>query len=260
MKWNDIAADFAQAWSLVLDWKLPEWFRKQTEHAGSAGLILPMIPLAGLPAVMALLIVYGAIAPWVTHFGSALLFAAGALLLLESKDSGRGIGLLTSVLVLKISGRNTKESLPYLQPLNYNNLPGGIGPVLLGALLFFKFSALFYLAWVGHPGYLAAILLLGLTVQGALLQLDDLDRGVPWLTTEPGMDKLLWAAGIFPVLFLLPAMAAATVAAVGIAFLTAFLAGRSFQDNPGGATSEMITLTGAASEILLCLTGILLVK
>ena len=44
------------------------------------------------------------------------------------------------------------------------------------------------------------------------------------------------------------------------AFLTAFLAGRSFQDNPGGATSEMITLTGAASEILLCLTGILLVK
>ena len=260
MKWNDIAGDFAEAWSLVLDWKLPECFRKQTDGADSAGLVLPMVPLAGLPAVLGLLILCHVIAPWITHFGCALVFAAGALILLESKDSGRGLGLLTAVLVLKTSGRKVLDSLPYLKPLNYANLPGGVGPLLLGALLFFKFSTFFYLAWAGHPGYFAAIFLLGLTVQGSLLRLDDLDRGVPWLTTEPGMEKLLWAAGIFPVLFLLPGMPAATVAAIGCSFALAWLAGRNYQENPGGATSEMITLTGAAAEVLLCLIGILLVK
>jgi len=101
---------------------------------------------------------------------------------------------------------------------------------------------------------------MGSTVQGSLFSLPDRSSGVPFLAVQEKDRNKLWILAGFLMLFPAIAQPLAALAAFGLAYVLAMAVRHLCENLYGGATAEIITLTGFTAEIITLLSGLILTR
>ena len=257
MKQPAFVGNFLAAWDLLLDIPIPTaWKRYETDRPDPQLTLLAIPVIGALSAVVILVlgVAYGGI---FTRNGAALLFALSATLFLDARDSGRGLGLLLTLLTL--AGRKVPllPALPQLRPSGLSGISGAVPMAAMVLLEMFKLGAFFLLYRHGAGCWLAGVLILSFTIQGFLMGLPDLDTGHPFLEISGVEQSRIWLSGTFLMLFVALKLPLAAIVGTGCAVVFAWTVRNAAEKIYGGISAEMITLAGAAAEVGLLLIGFL---
>ena len=192
-------------------------------------------PLLGLAIGVVLVLVAAFCSAVFNRIAGGIIFALLATAFLDLKDSGRGVGLLLSLLLLKFRRVPFRESLGALNPeLVQTDSPQLT--VLLAVFELLKALFFFLLCFYGAKLWLVVILVGAFTVQGTLAMLPDSESGKPFLAiSEENHKKIGIAAAVIYVLLMLAFVIAFAVSAVVGFFLVPYLkrikAGQSIKEN-----------------------------
>lgn len=250
---------FIEAWNLLLDIPLPEsWRKKYARTAPDPQLTLFAIPVVGLAAALILLIPGVFFRQIFPQNGAALLFALVATILLDAKDSGRGVSLLLAIVSMIAGKIPILPSLPQLRPPRLSALAGVIPTAGLVLLEMFKLGMCFLIFRNGAESYFVVVLVMSFTVQGVLMTLNDLDTHEQFLKIVPPLHNQVWFAAIFIALFVSIGFPLPVLVAVGATLLFALVVRNLADKLYGGVTADIITLAGAAIELTLLFAGGLL--
>ena len=137
------------AWGMLIDFPLPEYFRRQLGRGADSLSTACGFPLVGVAVGILLAIAAGFCSVVFNPVGGGIVFALLAAAFLEFKDSGRGAALLGSFLLLRQRGVPAAEALPRLNSdlVGLNNVMAGL---FLGILEALKLSFLFLLCFYVH--------------------------------------------------------------------------------------------------------------
>lgn len=245
------------AWGMLIDFPLPEYFRLQLKHGADALSTACGFPLVGLAVGVLLVIVAGFCCVVFNPVGGSIVFALLAAAFLEFKDSGRGASLLGSFFLLRLRGVPTVEALPRLNSdiAALNNVAAGL---FLGLLEALKICFLFLLCFFHAKLWIVAVLVGAFSVQAFLALQPAAGGAPPLLPVAPESRMRLWR--ILAVLYVVM-MLAFPVGMIGAGAAVYFCAtgfAKYFERCSDGITSDLITLAGAVTELLLLLVGILL--
>lgn len=245
------------AWEMLIDFPLPPSLEEYRGRGCDQFSRLIGFPLLGL-AIGAVLVLVAAFCSAVfNRIAGGIIFALLATAFLDLKDSGRGVGLLLSLLLLKFRRIPFRESLGALNP----DLAQADSPrltVLLAVCELLKALFFFLLCFYGAKLWLVVILVGAFTVQGTLAMLPDSESGKPFLAiSEENHRKIGIAAAVIYVL-LMPVFPVGIIAAGAAVYFIATGFRRYFLHEFGGVTANWITLAGAITESVLLLVGILL--
>ncbi len=247
----------AAAWELMFDWKLPGFLASRRQGPGG-DLTMLLAVLLGTAGGVLLAFIGAACRLIFAPLGAALVFAVIALIFLETKDSGRGSGMLLRVMPLIIRRQPVLPALPYLEPVTLREIGDGERCWSAAALLIVKLGSLIYLGYIGAWGWIVAVCSLAFAVQIYLATLPGMNTSEP-LVRPAFPPEATWIVGIFPVLFVAVHYLQAALLAIAVAGVLAVLARRNFVQVCGGVTGEMVSLTGSMAEVLLLLSGILMI-
>ncbi len=257
MKQPALIGNLLAAWDLLLDIPIPDSWRRYETNRPDPQLTMLAIPVIGALSAVVILILGAAYAGIFTRNGAALLFALTATLFLDARDSGRGIGLLLTLLAL--AGRKVPllPVLPQLRPSGPGTVSGAVPMAAMVLLEMFKLGAFFLLYRHGAGCWLAGVLILSFSIQGFLMGLPDLDTGHPFLEVSGAEQSRIWLVGIFFMLFVALRLPLAAIAGTGCAIVFAWTVRNAAEKIYGGISAEMITLAGAVAELGLVLIGFL---
>ena len=238
------------AWEMLIDFPLPSGLEEYRRRGCDQFSRLIGFPLLGLAIGVVLVLV-------AAFCSAGIIFALLATAFLDLKDSGRGVGLLLSLLLLKFRRVPFRESLGALNPeLVQTDSPQLT--VLLAVFELLKALFFFLLCFYGAKLWLVVILVGAFTVQGTLAMLPDSESGKPFLAiSEENHKKIGIAAAVIYVLLML-AFPVGIIAAGAAVYFIATGFRRYFLHEFGGVTANWITLAGAITESVLLLVGILL--
>ncbi len=257
MKQPAFVGNLLAAWDLLLDIPIPNSWKRYETARPDPQLTLLAIPVIGVLSAVVILVLGAAYGGIFTRNGAALLFALTATLFLDARDSGRGIGLLLTLLAL--AGRKVPlvPALPQLRPSGPGTVSGTVPMAVMVLLEMFKLGAFFLLYRHGAGCWLAGVLILSFSIQGFLMGLPDLDTGRPFLEVATAEQSRIMLVGIFLMLFVALKLPLAAIAGTGCAVIFAWAVRNAADRTYGGISAEMITLAGAAAELGLLLVGFL---
>lgn len=245
------------AWKMLIDFPLPSGLEEYRRRGCDQFSRLIGFPLLGLAIGVVLVLVAAFCSAVFNRIAGGIIFALLATAFLDLKDSGRGVGLLLSLLLLKFRRVPFRESLGALNPeLVQTDSPQLT--VLLAVFELLKALFFFLLCFYGAKLWLVVILVGAFTVQGTLAMLPDSESGKPFLAiSEENHKKIGIAAAVIYVLLML-AFPVGIIAAGAAVYFIATGFRRYFLHEFGGVTANWITLAGAITESVLLLVGILL--
>lgn len=245
------------AWEMLIDFPLPSGLEEYRRRGCDQFSRLIGFPLLGLAIGVVLVLVAAFCSAVFNRIAGGIIFALLATAFLDLKDSGRGVGLLLSLLLLKFRRVPFRESLGALNPeLVQTDSPQLT--VLLAVFELLKALFFFLLCFYGAKLWLVVILVGAFTVQGTLAMLPDSESGKPFLAiSEENHKKIGIAAAVIYVLLML-AFPVGIIAAGAAVYFIATGFRRYFLHEFGGVTANWITLAGAITESVLLLVGILL--
>jgi len=244
------------AWDYLVDFPLPEHFRIKFGGRVDSTTVLAGFPLVG--AAVGLLLALAAVfcSAVFKPVAGSIIFAILAVVFLDLKDSGRGIGLLTSAFLVRRNGIHLSDALPRLTG-DWNRIGNPLAAVFVSLLELAKVSLLFTLAFYGAKLWILVILVGGFTVQGMLATEPDRESGIPLLSVPLENRRIgWWTAGIIAILVLLFFPFGVLAAAFAVYFTATGFAGY-FRRNFGGVTPDFISLAGTLTEFLLLVIGVL---
>lgn len=245
------------AWGMLIDFPLPEYFRRQLGRGADSLSTACGFPLVGVAVGILLAIAAGFCSVVFNPVGGGIVFALLAAAFLEFKDSGRGAALLGSFLLLRQRGVPAAEALPRLNSdlVGLNNVMAGL---FLGILEALKLSFLFLLCFFQAKLWIVAVLSGAFFVQAFLAMQPSADGAPPLLPVAPENRMRLWRFWLVLYVLLMLAFPVGMIGAAAVVYFCATGLARYFEKNCGGVTSDLITLSGAVTELLLLLVGILL--
>jgi cobalamin synthase len=246
------------AWPMVIDFRLPQFFIPAKKAAPTRKMQLTAFPaLGGICGLI--LVVIGSLALHVFNpIAGSLLFAVLAVLLLEFKDSGRGLGLFLSLLLSQLNGTPWRDALPRLSSDLNRPLTTPLAVVFLSLLEVTKLLFFFTLAFYGTKYWLVVVFCGSFAMQASLMLLPQAGKQIPFLTVSPDERHSLWY-GVAPFALLsLIYFPFATIAAAAFFLIFQRFAERTLLDDFRGATADTITLAGTITEYALLVIGIFL--
>ena len=231
------------AWEMLIDFPLPAALRARLGGRTDATSKLVGFPLAGAAAgiLLALAAVFCSVV--FKPVAGSIIFAVLCTAFLDLKDSGRGLGLLTSCFLLKQHGVPMVDALPRMTG-DWDAIGNPLAAVFVSLLEVAKAALLFTLAFYGAKLWILVILAGAFTVQGMLAADPDRESGVPLLPVPHENRRAgWWAFGV--------------IAAGAVVYFCATGFAGYFRRNYGGVTSDFITLAGSLTELLLLIVGVL---
>lgn len=246
------------AWPMVIDFGLPQIVKSGKKVAPTRRMQLSAFPVLGAVCGL-LLVLLGAFAIHVFNpVAGSLLFAVLAVLFLEFKDSGRGLGLFLSLVLALFSGMPWRDTLPRLKSDLNRPLNTPLAVVFLSLLEISKLLFFFTLALYSTKYWLAVVFCGSFALQASLMLLPQAGTQIPFLAVSPDNRHFLWF-GVAPfalaALFYFPF---AALAAAAFFFVFLRFAERTLKEEFDGVTADMITLAGTLTEYALLLIGIFL--
>ena len=244
------------AWEMLIDFPLPEAVTRKF-----GGRVDSTSKLAGFPIVGAAVGILLALAAVFCSMvfkpvAGCVIFAILATAFLDLKDSGRGLGLLTSCFLLRLRGVPVAESLPMLTG-DWNKIGNPLAAVFVSLLEVGKAALLFTLAFYGAKLWILVILAGAFTVQGMLATEPERDSASPLLPVpHENRRSGWWAFGIISVV-LLPFFPFGVIAAAAVVYFAATGLAGFFRRNFDGVTPDFITLAGTLVELVLLILGVL---
>lgn len=245
------------AWDLLLDIPLPAAWRRFREDGSDPQWTLLSMPAIGCVLSAAILVlgrIYGEI---FTLNGAALMFALSAVLFLDARDSGRGLGLLLTLAAQMFRRVPLAPLLPRLRPFEQGLASDPVPTAVVAVLEIFKVCSLFLLYRHGAGCWLVAVLVLSFSIQGSLMCLPNLDTGSQFLDVSRDEQSRMWIVCVFLMLFVALKLPLSAIAGTGCAVAFAWIVGNAAWRTYGGISAEMITLAGAVAELGLLLVGFL---
>lgn len=249
------------AWDILLDYPIPERWRPLVRPGRGPG-----ETMFTAWAMVVLGFLYGwllVVAAWFcgqifAPTGAAVIFALLTVVAIDGKDSFRGLWQLAAVADAAVKKQPVFDLLPDLDA-DPNRLQGVIPAVTIVLIELFKLLVGFLLYRHGMVWFYPALFVLDFTFQATLAALPDDRTGVPLLELPGNGAALLWIPAA--VLLLLVALKAVTpVVLATVAALVVIGVFRTFcRLNYGGVNASLITLGGAALELLLLLVALLAV-
>lgn len=170
----------------------------------------------------------------------SIIFAVLCTAFLDLKDSGRGLGLLTSCFLLKQHGVPMVDALPRMTG-DWNAIGNPLAAVFVSLLEVAKAALLFTLAFYGAKLWILVILAGAFTVQGMLAADPDRESGVPLLPVPHENRRAGWWAFGILYLIMLPFFPFGVIAAGAVVYFCATGFAGYFRRNYGGVTSDFIT-------------------
>ncbi len=251
---------FGEAWELVMDWKRPSFLKKEEDLTPpNPYFVMLAIPVTGALAALALLLLWKICLWFLPGTGAAILFAVAAAIFIDCKDSGRGQSLIITLITAAMRNVNITQILPVMKSSSLNSLAGAVPAAVLVLLELFKLWGFYMLARMHATVWIFAVLVLGFAMQGTLMCMVNLNDGKPFLAVPHARQLHIWFVPLFVMLFLAIGLPAAALVAAAAVFVTVFLCRNWFEKIFGGVTSEMITLAGAVTEIMVLLLGMLFI-
>ena len=244
------------AWEMLIDFPLPAALRARLGGRTDATSKLVGFPLAG--AAVGILLALAAVFCSVVFkpVAGSSIFAVLCTAVLDLKDSGRGLGLLTSCFLLKQHGVPMVDALPRMTG-DWNAIGNPLAAVFVSLLEVAKAALLFMLAFYGAKLWILVILAGAFTVQGMLAADPDRESGVPLLPVPHENRRVGWWAFGILYLIMLPFFPFGVIAAGAVVYFCATGFAGYFRRNYGGVTSDFITLAGSLTELLLLIVGVL---
>lgn len=230
----------AAAWDLLLDypWPFHAWeLEKANGVETGAG-----IPLLGLIAGMAVWFIATTVSTVFNPLAGSAVFVVLGLTVLEFKDSGRGIKMITTMILQRLNSPYAPESMGefFLAPL-----PTAIWFLLL----VIKGFLLLALGLYGGMGWLGAVIAGGFGIQGVLAASGD----EPLLESPAETAKgLWWCLGIIGFIYLCCYPLAAILGGIVFWFIC-----REERRKNTKFNAYSVSLAGAVSEWVWLATGLL---
>lgn len=252
---------FFAAWELLLDLRVPDKLRRRyPPEKADPRLTLLAVPAVGF-AVAVVVLLAGTLLRHTFLFsenGAAILFALAVTILLDAKDSGRGVSLLIAVVAMLFRKIPLLPSLPQLRSPNLGSLSGAVPVAALVLLEMFKLG-MWFLTFRAHAeAYLLVVVVLSFSLQGTLMTLPNLEDRAPFLDVPAPLQNQVWPVAVFLVLFVGIFLPLATLIATGATILFALVARNLCDRLYGGVTADLVTLAGAANELLLLFLGVII--
>ncbi len=247
------------AWDFLIDFPLPDSIRERFGKRVDTTSILAGFPLVGAVVGILLALVAVTCTAIFKPVAGSIVFAILAVAFLDLKDSGRGLGLLTSAFLVRKSGIPFSEALPQLSG-DWSRINHPLASVFVSLLEIFKAGLLFTLAFYGAKLWIFVILVGAFTVQGMLATEADRATNVPLLSVPRENRRVgWWTFGILCALtlFFFPF---GVLAAVFVVYFTVTGFSGYFRRNFGGVSSNFITLAGTLAELFLLIVGVLWVS
>ncbi len=245
------------AWNMLIDFPLPTVLEKRLQGSTPQLLRLISFPLLGVLIGVAIALIAGACGILFNKIATGMIFALLGIIFLDFKDSGRGVSLLLSLIMLKLRKVPFDDAIEVINPdLIKSNLAQPLA--MLVAIELVKLLLLFLLSYYGVELWLVVILVGGFAVQGALAMLPDQETGKSLLAISHEKQRMLgWMVAVIYVILMFR-FPVGMIASGAIVYIIATGFRRHFQAEFGGITANWITLVGAITENMLLLVGILL--
>ncbi len=254
---NKSLAALAAAWNLLIDIPLPKSLRVRADDMDEDGPELTALafPVVGLLSGLVLFIVGWLLSELFQRSVGAALFGVIAVLLSESRHSGRGFSLAVSYADNLSEGMGLAGSLQSLES-DWRRLSGfaaTLAGVLLLGVKIFCFRELFLAgAWYWVMGRFV----LGAASQGYLSSCRSLYSGESFLAVTGSARHHIWLVAVFIMLFYISNPAAVLLSLL-VAVLGSVLFGRWCEDRFHGLDAMTITLFGFWVELAVLLLGVL---
>ncbi len=254
---NKSLAALAAAWNLLIDIPLPKSLRVRADDMDEDGPELTALafPVVGLLSGLVLFIVGWLLSELFQRSVGAALFGVIAVLLSESRDSGRGFSLAVSYADNLSEGMGLAGSLQSLES-DWRRLSGfaaTLAGVLLLGVKIFCFRELFL---AGAWSWVMGIFVLGAASQGYLSSCRSLYSGESFLAVTGSARHHIWLVAVFIMLFYISNPAAVLLSLL-VAVLGSVLFGRWCEDRFHGLDAMTITLFGFWVELAVLLLGVL---
>ncbi|MDD3886021.1 MAG: hypothetical protein PHI35_04050 [Victivallaceae bacterium] len=258
---ENIFSGFMAALTLCCDW-VPERLKHRFDPAkGDAASTLIWTPVAGALLGVLPVVLGGLTGVLFNRVAGAAVFAVAALFVLDWKDSGRGLGLLVSLFVLRTRGYSTFDALPRLNHDLSGPLTVPVGAVFLPVLTMCKLGVLFLLAYYEERLYFVAVTAGGAAVRGMLLTLPRIGaKRVPAFDLTSAQAGRMWISAAAIGIWLLFFYPLGTVIAGAVVFIAVRESGRYFMREYSGVSGDLVNLAGAVTELVLLVLGMLFFK
>lgn len=244
------------AWEMLIDVPLPAALRARFGGGTDTTSQLAGFPLVGAALGLSLALV-GAICSFLfQHVAGSIAFALLCTLFLDWKDSGRGLGFLTSCFLQKQRGIPMDDALQEMTA-DWNRIGTPLSAVFVSLLEVGKAALLFTLAFCDAKLWILVILIGAFTVQGMLASEPERESGVPLLSIPQENRRIGWWVFGILYLILLPFFPFGVIVAGAVVVFCATGFAGYFLRNCGGCGSDLITLAGSLTELLLLVVGVL---
>ncbi|MBR7104812.1 MAG: hypothetical protein IKC65_07705 [Lentisphaeria bacterium] len=251
---------FCTAWEMLIDRPLPRRLTARVQGCSPTSLqIAAGFALTGITVGALLALLCGLLhISWLNHYVASGLFAAAAVFLAEYKDSGRGLRLLLSCIRRKLDDYDWIEAATEAsaEDRSLEKSAGTLSAMLILLLEFICFALLAF-----HRASLWCIPLFSgaFTIQMLFATLPRKMNMPPYLPIPENRKKAIW---ILPGLialttfFIFPAAAIAAAAIVGG---LGTILHKNFILTAAPVTSDLITLSGKITELILLLAGVIFI-
>ncbi len=245
------------AWEMLIDFPLPAEIRAPLRRGCDPVSRAAGFPLVGVTVGLALVSVAWFCSVVFNEVAGSVVFAVLATAFLDLKDSGRGLGLQTSLFLLRGRRVPLTEALPALNSADLNAVGSPAAAVFLALLEVLKILFLFMLSFFHAKLWIVTVLVGAFTVQGVLAMQPDVTTQQPFIPLPPESRVRIWRP--FAVIFVLMMLVfpiGMIVAGAAVYFIATGLS-RWFDRTFGGVSAAWITLVGAVTELGLLALGIL---
>lgn len=249
---------FAHAWSQLLDYSMPGFLKTASpEGAVSPLLNAAAMVLLGTGMGICCWVVEGILSALLPRVATAVLFGVATTILITTKDSGRGLATMLS-LVNNFSGRQEEREHAFDElDMTIRTTASPLANLVTPAVLGIYFITFFLMAFFGYTFFIIAVFTADTTAQTCLAMLPKRYGNGPLLNFPGVPESTVFAtAGIvllFPfALYPIATVTATLVATAGVLYLKKIALTRH-----GGVDPALVTLGGAYAALAMLVVGTL---
>ncbi len=245
------------AWELLIDHpKLGGTAASEEALKQAPEAVMWSFPTLGLGLGLVLALAGALFHQILPHIGAMVLFALLVLGLLEWKDSGRSLALTASLFELKFAGVPWRTAFAQMAP-EWSSLRGNTSNLVVLGVILLKLAALAVIFHAGASWFLAPVLIMNFTGQGALAMERSMLDGVAILPVKRRARGQIWIlCGFFLCFFFILAPVAVLVS-FGAGFVGIWLARTFCETNFDGVDANIISLAGSWLELLTLFCGLI---
>ncbi|QSH40554.1 hypothetical protein P0136_12660 [Lentisphaerota bacterium ZTH] len=258
MFFKSILADIIEIWNLLFAFPIKQRFNSD-EISEYPRIIVSQLwfPVIGL--VLGLIYwLFGNLT--VGIFGvvsGSILFSFCFTLLTILKDGGRGLAGMSAMVEFACEKVPMDQSLLHL-PDSVRKVKGPFVPVTIILVVLLKLLCFFLMAYYGYVYWAIAIFVLSMTIRGHLAAMPDLASGEPMIKVQQQQRFFVWILAAFLVLFVLIKAPFTSLIGYGITFVLAIFLEKFIDRQVQGTNPNITNFAGETAEIILLLTGMLL--